>query len=185
MFEKFVAAFGEIQNKQEISRDALNSVQKHLPEDLFSFIEKGAGSYMNGFLWTVNPVEYKQILDDVYVPLQEPSICFARDSFAGLYIWEDTSVIYVDINRSRQEVLGRKANVFFDLKMTDNGFLDKKLPYNKYLEAKEILGDLTSDECFGYQPLLGLGGSEKSQNLRTVKVKEYVSIISHTLGKIQ
>ena len=108
MFEKFVAAFGEIQNKQEISRDALNSVQKHLPEDLFSFIEKGAGSYMNGFLWTVNPVEYKQILDEVYVPLQEPSICFARDSFAGLYIWEDTSVFMLILTVPDKKFLGEK-----------------------------------------------------------------------------
>jgi len=89
MFEKFVATFGDIQSKQEIPRDELNSVQKFLPEDLFYFLKKGAGSYMNGFLWTVNPVEYKQILDEIYVPLQEPSICFARDAFGGLYIWED------------------------------------------------------------------------------------------------
>lgn len=185
MFEKFVTTFGDILNKQEIPRNALNSVQIHLPEDVFSFIEIGAGSYMNGFLWTVNPVEYEQMLDEVYVPLQELSICFARDAFGGLYIWEDSSIIYVDINHSRQEVLGRKANVFFDLKMTDKGFLDKKLPYNKYLEANEILGDLESDECFGYQPLLGLGGSEKSENLRIFKVKEYVSVIYQALGKIQ
>ena len=30
------------------------------------------------------------------------------------------------------------------------------------------------DECYGYVPLLGLGGSEKVDNLQKVKIKEHI-----------
>ncbi|GAA5089374.1 DUF1851 domain-containing protein [Chryseobacterium ginsengisoli] len=185
MFEKFIVTYGDIQHRQEISNENLETIKQHLPEDLFVFLQKGKGSYMDGFLWIVNPIEYKDIVDEVYLPLQNPSICFARDAFGNLYLWEDNSIIFVDINHSKQEVVGRKATVFFDLKMTDKGFLEKRLPYNNFLEAKNILGELQSDECYGYQHLLGMGGSEKITNLKKIKVKEYISITAQALGKIQ
>ena len=185
MFEKFVAAYGDIKHQQEILNEDLNSIKQYIPEDLFVFIKKGKGSYMNDFFWIVNPVEYKNIVDEIYLPLKNPSICFARDAFGNLYLWEDSSIIFVDINHSKQEVIGRKLNVFFDLKMTDKGFLEKRLPYNNYLEAKKNLGELHSDLCYGYNPLLGMGGSEKVMNLQKVKIKEYISITAQALGKIQ
>jgi len=185
MFEKFETTYGGIKHPQEILSENLNSIKQYLPEDLFVFLKKGKGSYMDGFLWIVNPIEYKDIVDEVYLPLRNPSICFARDAFGNLYLWEDSSIIYVDINHSKQEVVGRKTSVFFDLKMTDKGFLEKRLQYNNFLEAKKILGELQSDECFGYEPLLGLGGVEKIRNLKKVKIREYISITAQALGKIQ
>ena len=36
----------------------------------------------------------------------------------------------------------------------------------------------------GDVPLLGLGGSEKIQNLKKVKIREYIELISQLVGKI-
>ena len=46
------------------------------------------------------------------------------------------------------------------------------------------LGKLEYDECFGYVPLLGLGGSEKVDNLDKVKIREHIEIITQLVGKI-
>ena len=53
-----------------------------------------------------------------------------------------------------------------------------------YTEAIRTWGNIKFDECFGYVPLLGLGGSEKVQNLKKVKIKEHIEIISQLVGKI-
>ena len=45
-------------------------------------------------------------------------------------------------------------------------------------------GKLNFEECFGYVPLLGLGVSEKVENLKKVKIKEYIALITQMIGKI-
>ena len=55
---------------------------------------------------------------------------------------------------------------------------------DQYTEAVNRLGKLEHDECFGYVPLLGLGGSEKVENLKKVKIREHIEIISQLVGKI-
>lgn len=47
------------------------------------------------------------------------------------------------------------------------------------------MGVLKYDECFGYVPLLALGGSEKVENLKKVKIKEHIKLITQMVGKIQ
>ena len=63
-----------------------------------------------------------------------------------------------------------------------NVFLYFQIP--QYIEAVNKLGKLEQDECFGYVPLLGLGGSEKVQNLKKVKIREHIELISQLVGKI-
>ncbi|WP_297980895.1 T6SS immunity protein Tdi1 domain-containing protein [uncultured Oscillibacter sp.] len=45
-------------------------------------------------------------------------------------------------------------------------------------------GPLQFDECFGYTPLLGLGGSRKVDNLRKVKITEHIDLITESAGKV-
>lgn len=69
-------------------------------------------------------------------------------------------------------------------KLGDDYFLEKYFQIPQYIEAVNKLGKLEQDECFGYVPLLGLGGSEKIQNLKKVKIREYIELISQLVGKI-
>lgn len=48
-----------------------------------------------------------------------------------------------------------------------------------------IYGKLNYDECFGYVPLLGLGGPEKVENLQKVKIREHIELISQLVGRIE
>ena len=41
------------------------------------------------------------------------------------------------------------------------------------------------DECFGYTPLLGLGGSEKTENLEKVNPKVHIELIAQLVGRIE
>ncbi len=47
------------------------------------------------------------------------------------------------------------------------------------------MGELEFDESFGYTPLLGIGGSEKIENLEKVKTKEHIEIITQMVGRIE
>lgn len=49
----------------------------------------------------------------------------------------------------------------------------------------EKLLDIWKEYGFGYVPLLGLGGSEKVENKKKVKIKEHIELIMQMVGKIE
>ncbi|MDR6569942.1 DUF1851 domain-containing protein [Chitinophaga ginsengisegetis] len=184
MFETFLAECGPLQNKTVFEQDYLTELKGTLPDDVLSLLARGKGSYMNGYFWIVNPIEYQDILEEVYKPVERPSTCFARDAFGGLYVWEGESIVYIDVRLGASMVLGRKTSVFFNRIITDWEYLSEQLHLENFYPVKEILGDLSSDECYGYVPLLALGGNENVENLQRVKIKEHLVIIAQTAGKI-
>ena len=48
----------------------------------------------------------------------------------------------------------------------------------KYNAAVKKYGELEYDECFGYVPLLALGGKESVKNLKKVKMREHIALIA-------
>ncbi|PTN42546.1 hypothetical protein DAY12_27810, partial [Bacillus thuringiensis] len=52
-------------------------------------------------------------------------------------------------------------------------------------QALNKYGKLEIDECFGYTPLLALGGPEKVENLQKVKLIEHVYLITQFMGPIE
>lgn len=74
---------------------------------------------------------------------------------------------------------------FFDMDLSDNDYIKSNLFLENYYPAKEKLGEIAYDECYGYVPILAIGGSEKIENLQKVKIKEHISIIAQLAGKIE
>ena len=68
--------------------------------------------------------------------------------------------------------------------LRDDYFLEKYFQIPQYTEAVNKFGKLEQGECFGYVPLLGLGGSEKVDNLDKVKIREHIELISQMVGKV-
>ncbi|MBC6972253.1 DUF1851 domain-containing protein [Bacillus sp. Xin] len=85
--------------------------------------------------------------------------------------------------KKRQQKL-LKFKFFFN-NAADDYFLERVLDWNPYQEAKDRYGELAFDECFGYTPLLGLGGSEKVENLQKVKLIEHIYLITQFMGPIE
>ena len=69
--------------------------------------------------------------------------------------------------------------------LDDESFLDEELDWNPYPEAVNKYGQPAFNECFGYVPLLGLGGPEKVENLSKVKLVEHIYLITQFMGQIE
>lgn len=184
MLENFYAECGPLQHKKAIDPASLARVSHSLPEELMSLLSEGEGSYMDGYLWIVDPAGYQDTLEEIYTPVEQPSICFARDAFGGLFAWEGASIVYIDVRHGRATVAGRKVSVFFNKIITDWEYISGQLQLENFRPAKAALGELSAEECYGYVPLLGLGGAEKIESLQKVKIKEHLSVIAQALGKI-
>ncbi|MDE6642100.1 MAG: DUF1851 domain-containing protein [Acetatifactor sp.] len=55
---------------------------------------------------------------------------------------------------------------------------------DKYNEAVEMHSPLAYDQCFGYVPILAMGGKEAAENLKKVKTREHIAVITALAGGI-
>lgn len=184
MFEAFFKRYSDYTIQEKPTNEIIEKYQDQLPEGLIAFWkEYGFGSFGDGYLKVVNPDEFATILNESYSPVyQNPIVMFAT-GLSDLIIWENNYTILLDYRHGTSKVLESGLKYFFE-DLADSSYIDSDLLGKNYLPAKKRLGNLSFDESFGYVPLLGLGGPEKSENLEKVNLKVHISLIAQALGKI-
>lgn len=172
--------------KTEILVDE-EKIQKYssiLPKDLIDiWITKGFGTLMNGYLKVIDPDEYYEVFKDSYFE-SDISIPILATAFGDIITW--TSNKYVGIVQYRYLDFDTMITDFdmFLMLLNDEGFIKTFFSVEMYEEAVKTYGELKFDECFGFVPILPLGGSEKVENLKKVKIKEHIAVIVALAGPI-
>lgn len=177
--------FKEYKINSKVNSKIINKYNEIIPIELISVWENyGFGSILNGGLKIVNPEEYQLVVDMSYFRANV-AIPIMVTGFGDIITWEENE--YVSIIKYKNgtfDIILKRFKHFFNC-LQDEYFIKKYLELNKYNEAVEKYGELKYNECFGYVPLLGLGGSEKIENLKKVKIKEHIELITQMVGKIE
>jgi hypothetical protein len=156
-----------------------------LPQKLLAFWKSfGFGSLANGYIKIINPNEYDDLLKSVYQsPIHKNSVPMMITGLGDIIIWENNYIILVNLRKGDSEVIESGFNYFFE-DLSDEEFLEEDLENKNYSEVVQHSGTLSYHECYAYFPLLRMGGSEKLENLKKVEIKEYINIVSQSLGVI-
>ena len=169
---------------KDISKELLKKYEGELPSDVLKiWNEYGLGTFYNGYLKVINPEEYKEVLEYSYFR-GDVSIPVFATAFGDMIIWQENQ--YVGIVKYRYGV----SNIIYDgfeyfIEDVLEGFLDgKHLSIRQYNAAIKKYGVLEYDECFGYIPLLALGGKESVNNLKKVKIREHIALITEMAGEV-
>lgn len=187
MFDKFFEKYPDYTIIEKPTEDVLHHYKDKLPTQLTDFWKAyGFGIFMDGYLKLVNPSGFQSDFDEAYDNNQH-EIVFGVTALGDFLTWTGDAIRAVYFKNGYDSIIesGDDMEWFFDMDLADQGFLRDNLNDKNYLAAKEHLGELEYDQCYGYVPLLGLGGAEKAENLQKVKIKEHLSIIAQTLGKIE
>ncbi len=163
----------------------ITSYTGKIPEAMLEvWKEYGFGSILGGYLKIVNPDEYQPILKDVYVRYQDAVALFTT-SMGDIIVWEDNKyLILLNFRRGKMKGISSGFKFFFS-DLEDESFLEKNLDWLPYPEAVNSFGVPNYNECFGYVPLLGLGGPEKVENLSKVKIVEHIYLNTEFMGPIE
>lgn len=155
-----------------------------LPNELLDLWRRyGFGSFMGGYLRIINPEEYQELLMETYFR-GNISIPILITAFGDIITLEEGEYIgIVKYKNGKFTIITRNFKRFKN-NLEDDYFVEKYFDIPQYVEAEDRLGGVEKDECFGYVPLLGLGGSEKVENLKKVKTREHIELISQLVGKI-
>src|SRR5690554_2160618 len=179
--EHMERVFEDFKLVKEVPREIIDKYRDKLGEDVIEIWEKyGFGSTFKGYLKIVNPDDLQELLEETYpIPLEEIPVfvtgmgdivvCDNRGNFVILdYRHQRIQVLWVD----------QKIKWYF----FDDEFQETFWQWNPYFEAVEKYGEPGYDECFGYEPLLSLGGDESVDSLSKVNYKIHIYLISGFQG---
>jgi hypothetical protein len=170
---------------QEFSKFVVEQYRNRVPEEIVEIWQKyGLGSFKNGFLKLIDPEIYSSVLVSAY-SRSNVSVPLFATGMGDIITWEDNQTfILVSFGKKILNGLTRKVSSLF-LSLNEDWFCEESLFWKHYPKAIETYGSLAYDECFGYVPLLGLGGSERVKNLQKVKIKEQIMVITELLGPFE
>ncbi|WP_276352562.1 T6SS immunity protein Tdi1 domain-containing protein [Cohnella caldifontis] len=149
-----------------VSKETIEKYKDKLGDDVIDVWNKyGYGSAFKGYLKAVNPDELQQLFLETYIMPFDDIPVFVTGMGDIIACNSRGSFVIVDYRHQRTKVL------WTDRKIRWNYFLeayyyDKYWQWDPYFEAVEKHGEPDYDECFGYEPLLSLGGNESVENLQ-------------------
>ena len=105
-------------------------------------------------------------------------------AFGDIITWEKGEFVGIVMYRYGEDDI-IQAGFKYLMMDIEYGELDEEyLSIEQYNAAVKKYGELEYDECFGYVPLLALGGKESVDNLKKVKMKEHIELIYSMVGGI-
>ncbi|MBT2759312.1 T6SS immunity protein Tdi1 domain-containing protein [Mesobacillus foraminis] len=173
----------------EVPTDVYLKYANKLPKQVLEVWEKyGFGSVLNGYLKIVNPEDYQSLVSETYLRNLNNTVLFVT-AMGDFILWEDAGedekyIVLVNYRKGKTSILEAGFDFFFE-DLEEDGFREKNLDSKPYSEAVEKYGEPAFDECFGYTPLLSLGGAEKVENLKKVKLKEHILLITGFMGPVE
>lgn len=189
MDSSFLARFPDYIVLAPATPDLLARYQHTIPPELLAIWEQiGFGTFCEGYLKVVNPDDYADLLADTYqlssTPMVAPPLVLFTTAMGDLLIWERGYLVMLDYRHQQAKVLSKGLDFFFQ-DLADGETLSMELRWEPYLAARARLGEPAFDECFGYVPLLALGGPETVDHLQKVKLREHIYLISQFMGVLE
>lgn len=162
----------------------IQKYQDKLPPELIAiWREKGFGTLLNGYLKIINPEEYDQFIKDACFR-DNHAVPIMATAFGDLIVWQDNKYVCIALYRYNQFNYMISGFPMYLRCLGDETFWKYHFAIEQYKEALEKNGTLAFDECFGYVPLLVLGGPESADHIRKVKMKEHIAIMAEFADRI-
>jgi len=143
----------------------------------------GFGTFANGYVKIINPEDYTEILEHSYFAA-DTSIPIFATGFADVIHWSKNKYLKI-IQYKRHDISSYSFGLESFVSNFGNERTMKFLDNAQYDSAVQLLGSLDYDECFGYVPLLPLGGSEKVERLQKMKIIQHIKLITDMAGRIE
>lgn len=195
-FAYFIEKFGEATRSAAVPASVIAFWENKLPSKLLAYWrEEGWASYANGRLWTVNPDEYEDIkecwLEDTPFKVLDKFHVIARSAFGSLYLCGERTGRSVTISCMNSEILALKSDLKpknqEDKNLSIQSFFGSRKPKDfdvadssgrsMFDQAMSKFGALESDEMYGFEPALILGGSVVPSNISRVKLDSHLHML--------
>ena len=158
--------------------EVIEKYASKVPDELVELWQQyGLGFLLDGYLKIINPEEYIEFVEATYfrgtngVPLFVTCfgdlIIYTQNGFIDIIYYANNDF---DVMTQRMDHFIKFLEDFFDI------------PF--YEKAVKEYGSLDYNQCFGFVPLLVLGGKKDLTNIDKVGIKEHLELITQITGGV-
>lgn len=168
----------------DMPTEVIEKYGSQVPEELVQiWKEDGLGTFLNDYLKIINPDDYKEFVEETYFRGQLSLPIFIT-AFGDIIILEENNYLRL-IRYKEGDFVSILENMYYFLEdLEDEELLEDYFEIPLYEEAMTRFGSLSYDQCFGFVPLLGLGGKKHVDNLDKVKTREHLQLIVELVGGV-
>lgn len=173
--------FSDFKLYEKVSEDIINKYRDKVGDDVVEIWKKyGFGTTFNGYLKIINPDDVQELLEETYImPFGDIPI-FVTGMGDIITCNNRGSFVIADYRHQRIKGLWVDREIEWDFFFDED--CKEELQWNPYFEAVEKYGEPAYNECFGYEPLLSLGGKENVDKLRKVNYEVHITIMAEIQG---
>jgi hypothetical protein len=182
-YTEFTEMYGKGLFHKSIDVAEINEYDQFLltPEIINLLAKEGISSYGNGFIWTLDPNEYVEWFNK-WLDFEDRCVPFMRTAFGDIFFMRDQQPMVLNSNKGLVDYTTAQLDWFFNRYLAEEEFMEEY--FNMPLYEKLNSPELSADECYGYRILLSDGGTETTENLSKVQLKEYLHLLSKS-GELQ
>lgn len=172
----------------DVSEEIIEKYQGRVSDDIISlWREYGFCTTEDGYYKLVNPDDYADIFWEIYGDEEydtDPVVVMMTAMADIIFFTSRGYFCYIDVRHEKWDVIGKMFSLTMRRLLTAD-FRHTLLSWEPYEDAVKTLGVPAYEECFGYEPLLSLGGAEKVENLRKVNLAVHLDIVSQMQEPIE
>lgn len=167
----------------DMPQEVIEKYKDQVPEELLHIWQSyGLGSFFDGYLKVINPEDYIELLNESYFDAKIAFPIFVT-AFGDVITWEKKAYVgIVKYNIQDCDIIIKSLKYF--LKYLDDEYVYENFDLDLYREAIAKYGQLAYDECFGFVPLLALGGFKDVDHMDKVKVLEHIYLMYQLTGGV-
>lgn len=165
-------------------QEVIEKYQNQVPAELLQiWQEDGLGTFLDGYLKVINPDDYLELLQNSYFR-GEISIPIFATAFGDIITWEKNEFLgIIKYKDGTFDIFLENLSLFIKF-LPDKSFTDDYFDIPLYKKAVAKHGQLAYDECFGFVPLLVLGGAKDVEHMDKVKALEHIYLMYQLTGGV-
>lgn len=183
-FEKYE---DELLDSQSVTQEVIDACKGKIPDEIIAiWNEHGFCGYAEGLFWTINPLEYKELLKNI-VDSDDDIWPIMRTAFGDIiFVYMSSREAkyqfdVVDLKHHEIEVITFGVDSFIMEYLMHPGRIENTANIEFFDEPLDELGELKSDECYGFEPILALGGDEDEENIKKFNLKAHLAVLTQAL----
>ncbi len=190
MFEKFFAKYPDYKIVERPSQAEIDQHRGILPNEILQIWQDyGFGIYADGYLRFIKPSNFQEFTDTNIENIGFDYIPIAVSAYGDLFVWKRKNNGFLELYDFRHATLKTLSthtglDILFDMDFLDDSFIWEELNASNYHEAKAKLGVPAYDKCYGYFPLLALGGSESVDHAQIVDLRVHMDLMAQVSGPL-
>ena len=167
----------------DMPQEVIEKYKDQVPAELLQiWQEDGLGTILDGYLKVINPDDYLELLQDSYFRGDVAFPMFVT-AFGDIITWEENEFVgIVKYNLQNCDIIIKSLKYF--LQYLDNSYVTDNFELDLYRQAVLKDGPLSYNQCFGFVPLLALGGFKDVEHMDKVKVLEHIYLMYQLTGGV-